>query len=162
MELVTAVPTGTPLTLKETVLPLTPTPLIFLINVAVAVAKLPNEPAVGARVRVVGPGSAVMVTVTVAESLAGLVSITDRLLIVAVLVRVDPLIRSVLVWATRVAISVLPPAIPENENLCGLPKVLVQLPLPLVEQETKLAPAGRLSVTTTSAGLAPLLVTLMV
>src|SRR6266852_2930968 len=162
MELVTAVPTGNPFTLNETDFPLTPRPLIFFISVAVAVAKLPKVPVDGERVRVVGPGCAVMVTVAVAESLAGLVSMTDLLLMVAVLVRIDPLMRSVLVWATRVAISVLPPGMPGNENLCGFPKLLVQLPLPLVEQETKLAPTGRLSVMMASAGLAPLFVMLMV
>src|ERR1700745_2305405 len=119
LELVMAVPTGTPFTLNETDLPLTPKPLIFFSRVAVTVEKPPNEPVDGARVRVVGPGCAVIVTVAVAESLVGLLSMTDLLLMAAVLVRIDPLIRSVLVWATRVAISVLPPGMPEKENLCG-------------------------------------------
>src|SRR6185437_12155457 len=95
--LVMAVPTGTPFTVNAIDLPLTPMPLIFLSRVALIMALLPNGATVGDRARVVGPGCAVILTLTVAESLVRSGSITDRLLITAVLVSVAPLIRSVLV-----------------------------------------------------------------
>src|SRR5579859_1477475 len=58
--LVVAVPAALPFSVKLTVFPLISAPFEVLANVAVRIARPPNDPVAGLTVRVVGPGCAVM------------------------------------------------------------------------------------------------------